>query len=539
MPASITVSHLAWSTPDGRPVLSGLDLSFIPERIGIVGRNGTGKTTLLRLIAGEILPRSGKITRNATLATLRQIAARNPGETLGEALDLAEPLAILRRADAGTASDEDLAKADWTLEARLEAALASAGLEATANTPVATLSGGQQTRAGLAAAILADPDFLLLDEPTNNLDAAGRAALHAFLATWRKGALVVSHDRALLETMDAIVELSTLGATRYGGPYSHYREVKARELAAAEHQRDHAEQALDNVRDAAQLSRERKARRDGAGTRRAAKGDMPRILIGARKQRAENTSGHNARLANRLQTEAEAELTQARARLEVIEPLKVELAPTGLTPSRTVLELVDLTAGHAPSGPIIRNFDLTLIGPERIAITGPNGAGKSTLLHTITGTLKPISGIVRAHVPLALLDQHASLLDPTRTIAENLRKLKPELDENAARAALARFRFRGVAADQPVGTLSGGQLIRAALACVLAGTPPPLLLLDEPTNHLDIEAIEAIEAGLSAYDGALLVISHDSAFLEALGVTRTVKLTTPRPRPPAPAGRES
>ncbi len=350
---------------------------------------------------------------------------------------------------------------------------------------------------------------------------------------------MVSHDRALLETMDGIVELSTLGAVRYGGPYSHYRETKARELAAAEHARDHAETTLGHVRHTAQLTRERKDRRDGAGTRKAARGDMPRILIGARKQRAENTTGHNARLAERLHAEAEADLAQARARLEVIEPLKVTLATTGLSPSRTVLELVGLAAGYDPARPVIRNVNLTVTGPERIAVTGPNGAGKSTLFHVITGKLTPQSGTARVNVLFALLDQHLSLLEPARTITENLRRLKPELDENAARAALARFRFRATAADQLCGTLSGGQAIRAALACVLAGTPPPLLLLDEPTNHLDLEAIEAIEAGLAAYDGALLVISHDAAFLDAIGIARTVELTTPRQRRPAPAGRES
>ena len=291
MPASITLSDLSWSTPDGRPVLSGLNLAFTTERTGIVGRNGTGKTTLLRLIAGDLAPTSGAITRGATIATLRQIVARRPGETLGEALNLAGPLAILRRAEQGVATTEDLERADWTLEGRLEAALAAAGLDACAQTPVATLSGGQQTRAGLASVILADPDFLLLDEPTNNLDAAGRGSLTALMKEWRKGALVISHDRALLETMDAVVELSDLGATRFGGPYSHYRDIKARQLVAAEQARDHAEHALGEVRQAAQLNRQRKDRRDGAGLRKAAGGDMPRILIGARKQRAENTTG--------------------------------------------------------------------------------------------------------------------------------------------------------------------------------------------------------------------------------------------------------
>lgn len=524
MPASITVSSLSWSTPDGRPVLSGLDLSFAAERTGIVGRNGTGKSTLLRLIAGELAPSSGRIVVNGTIAVLRQIVARDPGETLAEALGIADYLALLRRAEQGLASVDDLERADWTLESRLAEAFAQAGLAATAQTPVATLSGGQQTRAGLAAAILADPDFLLLDEPTNNLDAEGRESLGAFLAGWRKGALVVSHDRHLLEGMDAVVELTSLGATRYGGPYSHYRERKDLELATARQERDLAERALGQVRESAQTARERKDRRDGVGQKKARKGDMPRILIGARKERAENTTGSNARLAEREAAEAAERLAEARARLEVVEPLRVELLPTGLAASRTVVELIDVTFGHGDAPPLFSALDLAVVGPERIAITGPNGAGKSSLIHLIAGNLKPRAGSVRVPVPFALLDQHASLLDPALTIVGNLRKLKPDLDENAARAALARFGFRASAADQTVSTLSGGQAIRAALACVLAGTPPHLLLLDEPTNHLDLDAIQAIEAGLSAYDGALIAVSHDVAFLDAIAITRRVTL---------------
>lgn len=523
-PASIALANLFWSTPEGRPVLSGLDLAFPLERTGIVGRNGCGKTTLLRLIAGDLAPTGGAVVRHATIATLRQIVARTPGETLAQALDLAEPLDRLARAEAGSATAEDLAEADWTLPSRLEAALATAGLDADAQTQVERLSGGQQTRAGLAAAILADPDFLLLDEPTNNLDAPGRSALAAFLRGWRKGALVVSHDRALLEEMDAIVELTSLGATRYGGPYSAYRQQKALELAAAQAQRDHAEQALRTVRQDVQTVRERQDRRDSAGARKARKGDSPKILLGARKQRAEATSGLNARKAERLEGEAQARLSEARGKLEVIEPLMVDVAPTSLSRTRRVLELSGIVAGYGTNSAVLDNFNLMITGPERVAITGPNGAGKSTALALIRGLLAPRAGSVRVHVPFATLDQHASLLDPAQSIVANLRRLKPDLDDNAARAALARFRFRGAAADAAVGTLSGGQAVRAALACVLAGTPPPLLLLDEPTNHLDLETIAALEAGLAAYDGALVVVSHDETFLEALGITRRMAL---------------
>jgi ATPase components of ABC transporters with duplicated ATPase domains len=166
-----------------------------------------------------------------------------------------------------------------------------------------------------------------------------------------------------------------------------------------------------------------------------------------------------------------------------------------------------------------------ITGPERIAIAGPNGSGKSTVLALIAGSLEPWQGSVRAPVPFAFFDQRVSLLDPARSIADNFVRLNPGTTNNQCRAALARFGFRSLAADRAAGTLSGGQMLRAGLACTLgAPTPPQLLILDEPTNHLDLDSLGAVEAGLAAYDGALLVVSHDAVFLEAIGITRTVEL---------------
>jgi ATPase subunit of ABC transporter with duplicated ATPase domains len=529
MPAFITLSDLSWSTPDGRPLFSGLDLSFGPERTGLVGRNGVGKTTLLRLIAGELPPQSGTVSFGGSLGILRQIVQVDAEETVADLFGATEPLAVLRRAEAGEATADELSSADWTLEARIASALDRAGLAADAGTRLAALSGGQRTRAALAALVFADPDFLVLDEPTNNLDRDGRRAVVDLLAGWRAGAVVVSHDRELLETMDAIVELTSLGATRYGGNWSRYRERKALELAAAEHDLADAEKRVAEVARSAQATAERQARRDRAGRRKAASGDMPRIVAGGLKRRSEETSGANARLAERRRTEALEEAASAREKIEILQPLSVRLPPTGLPAGRIVLRLDRVTAGYEPDRPVLRDLTFDVTGPERIAVTGPNGSGKTTLLSLLTGALAPSAGTVSVMVSLAMLDQRVSLLDPALSIRDNFRRISPLAGENACRAALARFMFRADAALQTVSTLSGGQLLRAGLACTLGGpAPPPLLILDEPTNHLDIDSIAAVEAGLRAYDGALLVVSHDETFLEEIGITRRLELAPPR-----------
>lgn len=525
MSASITCSNLHWSTPDGDAVLSGVSLIFNRERAGLVGRNGVGKTTLLRLITGELAPGRGTVVISGTIATVKQHVHIVPETTVADLFGITDQLALLRRAEMGDADADALVEADWTLETRVVAALAKTGLDVDPATPLARLSGGQRTRAALAGAILARPDFLLLDEPTNNLDKGGRAAVHDFLADWRAGAIIVSHDRALLEEMDAIVELNSLGTSRYGGNWSEYSARKAIDKAAAEQDLASAEQQVKDTARKAQLTIERQQRRDGAGARKGAKGGIPRILIGARKQRAQNTGGDNALLAQRLRAAAEATAANARARVERVEDMHVRLPPTHLTSDRIVLHLDAVTVGYDPDTPILKNFSLHIEGPERVAITGPNGSGKTTLLSVIGGALAPWSGTVSRPVAYAMLDQAAAILNPMRSIADNFARLNPAMDHNGCRSALAAFRFRGDAALRLVKALSGGQVLRAGLACVLGGTtPPPLLILDEPTNHLDLDSIAAVEAGLRAYDGALLVVSHDDLFLKAIGITRHIAL---------------
>ncbi len=525
MPHSIVLSELTLAAPDGRALLSNIDLSFGPECTGLVGRNGVGKTTLLKVIAGELSPQSGTVSIGGTLGILRQTVQVSPDETIADLFGATTALALLRRAEAGEATAEELADADWTIESRMASALGRVGLDAPPETPLIALSGGQRTRAGLAALVYAEPDFILLDEPTNNLDREGRTAVVELLAGWRAGAVVVSHDRELLETMDAIVELTTLGATRYGGNWSAYRARKALELAAAQHDLAEAEKRAADIARKAQVTAERQARRDSAGRKKGARGDLPRIVVGRLQNRSEATSGNNARLAEGRRARALEQAEAARERIEVLQPLTIHLPPTGLPASRTVLSIADVTAGYSPDRPVISNLSFTITGPERVAVTGPNGSGKTTLLALIAGQLPPWTGTVRVMTDFAMLDQRVSVLDPSTSIRDNFRRLNPDADENACRAALARFMFRADAALEIVSCLSGGQLLRAGLACVLGGAaPPPLLILDEPTNHLDLESIAAVEVGLRDYDGALLVISHDEAFLQSIGVTRRLAL---------------
>jgi ATPase subunit of ABC transporter with duplicated ATPase domains len=526
MTALLTFDTVSLRTPDGRSLLDNLTFSLGRECVGLVGRNGVGKTTLLRAASGEIPPASGTVRLAGRAAVLAQTFAPPAGATLADLLGVAGPLALLDRIASGEAGADELEGADWTLPLRTEAALARAGLAGFAlERPAAELSGGQATRAGIARLLLAAPDLILLDEPTNNLDAQGRAAVAELLAGWEGAALVVSHDRSLLAGMDRVLELTSLGARLYGGGWDLYTERRDLETSAAERALDNAERDVQRTARAAQAARERKDRRDAAGRRARARGDAPKILLDARAERAEGTGARLNRLAERRQAEAAQALETASARVERQRRLAFDLPATNLPAGRTVLAFEDVTFGWGDGPALLEGLSFRLVGPERVAVTGPNGAGKTTLIGLAAGALQPRAGRIVRGVLAALLDQQTGLLDDELSLVDNFRRRRPAATPNQAHEALARFLFRNVEALKTAGALSGGERLRAALACVLWGpTPPQLLILDEPTNHLDLDSIEAVEAALSAYDGAILVVSHDPRFLEAIGVEREIAL---------------
>ena len=524
MSALLTIDRLSAAQPDGTPLFSDLTLALGREVVGLVGRNGSGKSTLLAILTGEREPAAGTIARPAPIAMLRQV---QPSEgSVAQALGLTEALARLARLAEGEGTLEDAGLADWTLEERLASAFAQVRISHIAlDRAVASLSGGERTRLGLAAMLLAEPQVLLLDEPTNNLDAEGRAAIGELLAGWPGGALVASHDRELLEGMDRIVQLSPLGALSYGGGWSGFVAARDAQRERAETDLDRAGRDLRQQQRAVQQQAERKARRDKGGRAQAAKGGTPRILLGAMAERAENSGARDDRLAARLLGEAGNALAEARAQVEIVTPLRIDLPRSALPAGRRLLSFEAVTLEHGGRrlfGPL----SFTIAGPERVLVSGANGSGKTSLLKLAAGLIAPSTGtIARAESAVAMLDQHVGLVDPARDLVANMRAHHPGMTAGEAHEVLARFAFRNRGALRPAATLSGGERLRAGLALVTGGkTPPQLLVLDEPTNHLDIEALEMLEAALAGWDGALLLVSHDRKFCEAVGFDREIGL---------------
>lgn len=523
----ISTHDLSWATPDGRLILSAVTANFTGGRTGIIGSNGVGKSTLLKLLAGRLGPTSGRVNTFGRIRLFEQAVLTNPHQTIHDVFGVTEHIRRLEKASTGEASIEELEEIDWAIETRVLVSLNRFGLAIDPTTPMALLSGGQRVRASLAACLFEAPDFLLLDEPTNNLDREGRHAVSTLFENWSSGIIVASHDRELLQHVDAIVELTSIGLNRYGGDWDDYKHAKEVSLASIERELLTAESRVDTIAQNVQLAMERKSRKDAIGRLTRLRGGIPHILSGTRKDSAESTCGNSARLAERRLFEAERELNAVRAKIEVKEDVLIKLSSTLLPRQKKVLELTDVTVGYDAKRPVLQGLDLQITGPERIAIVGANGSGKSTVLRLITGSLTPLKGRVAVFTSFAALDQYSTLLNPTLSVRDNYMGTNPGADENTCRAALARFRFRSEAALELVSKLSGGKRVLASLACVLGcPRPPALVILDEPTNHLDLDGMVALESGLRTYDGALLVVSHDQRFLDAINVNREFDITT-------------
>ena len=512
MPPLVTLDQvsLAYGT---RPLLDHVDLQIDPgEKVCLIGRNGEGKSTLLRLIAGEAQADDGRLWRQdgVTVAYLPQDVEADPAQTVFETvIEGLGPLAgklnayheAARRLSEGEDTADELERlqheleaADgWRLEQRVETALSR--FQLAADDRLGALSGGQQRRVLLARALVDEPDLLLLDEPTNHLDIDAIAWLEEFLLNYPGALLFITHDRAFLRRLAGrIVELDRGQLTSWPGDYDRYLERKAHALEVE------AEQA---ARFDKKLAQEEAWIRQGIKARRTRNEGRVRALQQMRKERAQRRE------------------RQGQVRMEL---------DSGERSGKLVVEVEDAAAGYGDT-PLFEHFSTRVLRGDRIGIIGPNGVGKSTLLKLLLGEIEPLAGRVRmgTNLEVAYFDQQRAQLDPEATVLDNLNLGKDTVTvggrERHVMSYLQDFLFPPERIRSPVRSLSGGERNRLLLARLFT-RPANLLVLDEPTNDLDVETLELLEELLLDYDGTLFLVSHDRAFLDNV-VTSTLAFDEP------------
>ncbi len=529
-PSYIYCEHIHFHYPQQDNLLKDISCSFAAEKTAIVGSNGCGKSTLLQLLLGKLQPSSGILRCQAKLTYCPQDLSIYHKYTIAELFQVADKLTAYANILNGSSAlqDYEALNDDWDVVERLQQQLTDCGLEyLQATQALQSLSGGEQTRLVIAAMMAQSPDVLILDEPTNNLDKQSRDVLYSMVEQWQQGLIVVSHDRQLLRYMDRIIELNANGMHVYGGNFDAYWQQKQVEQQAIERRYSDAKKDVVKTQRGIQQEREKHEQGQRRGRLNRKTGSQTKLYYDAQKGKSENHLSTLKIRHKKQQEQTGSQYLQAREQLLQIDEMTLHLPETQVANQKIILELQDVNFKYlGMKKKLLTNMNLIVKGPERIALSGNNGSGKTSLVKLILGELTAEHGTIKLGTDrVCYLDQAVNILQPKLTLLDNFQYLNPDCDINSCYAALAQFLFRNQHARRYVAELSGGEKLRAALACVLMGArAPQLLILDEPTNHLDFISIASIEKALQAYQGALLVISHDVVFLENIQIERALML---------------
>lgn len=530
----LTLHDITYQHPNRDWLFSGLNLSLNPnDKIALTGNNGVGKSTLLKILSGQLLPATGSVKAASIPYYVPQLLDDYNELSIAEVLHLEDKLKALQEILAGEVSDENLALLDndWDFEARCQQAFACWNLNGLdLAQKMNTLSGGQKTKVFLAGIRIHQPEIVLMDEPSNHLDRESRMLLYEEIKSSRQTLVVVSHDRELLNLLDVVAVLQQDGISFYGGNYEFYAAQRAIESAAFDQALRSKEKALRKAKEVERSALERQHKLDARGKRKQEKAGIPTIMMNTLKNNAEkSTSRLKGVQAEKLDNIAQ-ELNQLRKDVPGIDRMKMDLAASVLHTGKILVSAKDVNFGYDVRPLWKEGLSFQLRTGDRLAVKGPNGSGKTTLIKIILGSLQPQSGnIERATFQAIYVAQDYSLIDPALTVYEQAQQFNSgALQEHEIKLRLNRFLFTKAQWDKPCSGLSGGEKMRLILCALTIGNQSPdLIVLDEPTNNLDMQNIEILTAAINEYKGTLLVISHDHYFLNQINVEQDMEIIVP------------
>ena len=509
------------------------DLSFSIHKgvkVALIGQNGTGKSTLLKLIAGELNLSSGIIFNEFQPYFIPQLIGQFDHLTVKEVLKIDHKLDALKSIQAGDATEEALLALDddWSIDERFEDALKRWHLrDIDPDQKMNMLSGGQKTRVLLAGITLHQPEFILLDEPSNHLDISGRSLLYEFIQQTSATILLVSHDRNLLNYVDMIFELDQRGITLYGGNYHFYSAQKEIETTAIEQSIRNKEKSLRKAREVAREATERQQKLDARGKNKQIKAGVARISMNTLRNKAEQSTsklkGVHAEKTDHLMQD----LLHLRTNQINVGKMKLAFEKSELHSGKILVSAHQLNHTYDKEWLWKNDLDFQIKSGDRMAIKGDNGSGKTTLIGMIIGANTPASGILeRSNFSYVYIDQNYSAMNTPLSVYEQAQTFNDgTLMEHDIKIRLNRFLFSKEGWDKPCTALSGGEKMKLMLCCLnISNHAPDMIILDEPTNNLDIHSLEMLTSAINEYHGTLIVVSHDGIFAGAVGLDKEIVL---------------
>jgi len=498
------------------------------EKIALIGNNGTGKSTLLKIMAGILHPSGGVVKTDGKPYYVPQISGQFNDYSVAQALGIGDKIKALNEILNGNVTDANLTLLgdEWTIEERCKEAFMHWKLDGLDPThQMDKLSGGQKTKVLLAGIMIHHPEIVLLDEPSNHLDTQGRNILYDYIESTTNTLMAVSHDRTLLNLPDKVYELSKQGITVYGGNYDFYAEQKAIEIEALNQDLKSKEKAFRKARETERESLERQQKLDARGKKKQEKAGLPTISMNTLRNNAEKSTSRIKGVHAEKVDSISQDLSQLRKELPGIDKMKIDFDNSLLHRGKILITAKDINFGYIDQLLWKRPLNFQITSGERIVIKGLNGSGKSTLLKMISGEIQPRSGtLTRADVEAIYIDQDYSLIDNGLNVYEQAQRFNSgALQEHEIKIRLNRFLFTASYWSKQCKALSGGEKMRLMFCCLtINNQPPDIIILDEPTNNLDIQNIEILTAAINEYKGTLLIVSHDEYFLKQINVERSI-----------------
>ncbi|MGL6312817.1 ATP-binding cassette domain-containing protein [Vibrio sp. WXL103] len=509
---------------NGERLFGPLSCVMTLQRVGLVGRNGVGKSVLASILCGERESSGGSVTSPHTFAVYRQQRSEllSGTESIAQYLGLDHVLAAINKIESGDCSEHwfEIVGEQWDLANQLARQLDEIGLPPEPDFACAQLSGGQLARLQLWRLFNSQVPLLILDEPSNHLDADAKQWLIASMRQFSGAILLISHDRSLLREMDEIWELSSLGLQTFGGNYDTYAEQKRAEQQAVERQLACVEKQSKHIEKQAQRNREKAQQRAAQGNKLRKEGSQAKILLDSKKNKATASASNRNKNQQHRREQLQDKSQSLQARKEQNKSQTLYLADAEPR-ARQVICMRQVRLLFGLSQPIT----MQVYALDKVHLQGGNGCGKSTLLKTLLGQFSLQSGELQVNTPLYYLDQHFALIRSELSMLDNLMHYCEGMNESDARTLLAGIGFRRDSVFRPGSVLSGGEKMKLSMLIVSHQPSQPLLLLDEPDNHLDLTSKQMLAQALANYRGGFILVSHDADFAQESGVQRQITLS--------------